>query len=361
MRFDRLTVHNVRNLAEIDLNFCAGLNHFYGVNGAGKTAILEAIHLLCRGRSFRSPLIRDVIRSGERHLLVQAVLEDEQRGRVSVGIRRALSGQTELRLDGQNITRISSVAKLTPLQTLLPDVADLVFGSPGNRRSWLDWGMFHVKPDFLSTQRNYMKALKQRNATLRSGNASPQQLDPWNSELLLLADTLTEMRVDYLAQLQPVLQATLAALVPELELRIEYQRGWPADQSLEKLLGERHSGEVKYGVTQWGPHRADVIAQIKGRQASKVLSRGQGKLLATAMKVSQVALLNTLEQRASVFLIDDAGAELDSEHGDRFFKLLHELRCQIISTSVQPPANDCGFPVGEFRMFHVKHGTIADA
>jgi DNA replication and repair protein RecF len=300
-----------------------------------------------------------VVRSGEDTLLVRGILTDEQRGQEAAAIQKTLSGETDLRLDGLKIQRISQIAHLTPLQTLLPDVSELIFGGPGRRRSWLDWGMFHVKPDFLGIHRDYSRVLKQRNAALKAGRNLDTSLEPWNAELVLLAQALTDMRLDYLDKLTPELERILALLVPELAITFEYQRGWPADQRLEKLLGERHSAEVNYGVTQWGPHRADVRFMLAGRNASKILSRGQGKLLATAMMVSQVALLSSLEQRASVFLIDDAGAELDSEHGDSFFALLRELGSQVISTAVQRPENDYGFPAGSFEMFHVEQGTIA--
>jgi DNA replication and repair protein RecF len=97
---------------------------------------------------------------------------------------------------------------------------------------------------------------------------------------------------------------------------------------------------------------------VEDRDAAKMLSRGQGKLLATSMKVAQVALLNAEQSRASLFLIDDVGAELDLEHSGRFFRLLREQGSQVISTSVQPMDRDYGFPDSEIEMFHVEHGTV---
>jgi DNA replication and repair protein RecF len=357
MRFKRLIVKKVRNLADLDAQLNPGLNHFFGSNGAGKTAVLESIHLLCRGRSFRSPLLRDVITRGEDALLVRAEWHDEYLGDRSVGIQRSLSTGTEVRLDGRKVSKISDIARLTPLQTLLPDVSELVFGGPKLRRSWLDWGMFHVKPDYLAVLRDYLRVLKQRNAVLRSPNGSPTMLAPWDAELSSRAAEVTAFRREYLSMLNGHLNNILDSLVPELRVSFEYQQGWTAGQSLEKLLGQRGTGEVKYRVTQWGPHRADIRFKVSERDAAKVLSRGQGKLLATSMKVAQVALLNAEQSRASIFLIDDVGAELDLEHSDRFFRLLREQGSQVISTSVQPMDRDYGFPVTEIDMFHVEHGA----
>ena len=358
MRFKQLIVKHVRNLTDLDVQLNPGLNHFFGSNGAGKTAVLESIHLLCRGRSFRSPLLRDVITRGEDSLLVRAQWHDEFLGDRSVGIKRSLTTGTEVRLDNQKVSKISDIARLTPLQTLLPDVAELVFGGPKLRRSWLDWGMFHVKPDYLPVLRDYLRVLKQRNAVLRSPNVSPELLSPWDSELSACAAAVTRARLQYLQQLRTHLEGVIEALIPELKVSYEYHQGWPSGQTLEKLLGQRGSGEVKYGVTQWGPHRADIRFRVADRDAAKMLSRGQGKLLATSMKVAQVALLNAEQSRASLFLIDDVGAELDLEHSGRFFRLLREQDSQVISTSVQPMDRDYGFPDSEIEMFHVEHGTV---
>lgn len=359
MRLKRLTIQNFRNLSDVDVSLSTGLNHFYGDNGAGKTALLEAIHLLFRGRSFRTQQLRDLVTSGADHLMVRAELEDEGGTSRMIGIKRGLDRNTELRLDGQNVQRISEVAVITPLQTLLPDVADLVFGGPSQRRSWLDWGMFHVKPDYLRILRDYLRVLKQRNAVLRGGGFTDDQMDPWNQEFVALACRVTELRLEYLASFQEHAAATVASLVPELDLTTEYSRGWPSDENLEKLLGERVHTEVKSGFTQWGPHRADIKFRSAGREAARVLSRGQGKLLATAMKVAQVSLLKAETGRASIFLIDDVGAELDQAHSQRFFRLLVELQSQVVSTSVQKAdRSHYGFPASEIEMFHVKQGTI---
>jgi len=361
VRFDQVHVEHLRNLSSVDVGLNPGLNYFYGPNGAGKTALLESVFVLARGRSFRTQLVRDLVQRGAFSLLVRARLQDEQRGAVSVGIRRELSGDTELRVDGARVQKVSAIARLIPLQTLLPDVADLVFGAPGERRSWLDWGLFHVKPDYLVTLRTYLRAVRQRNMLLRGGETRRSAYIPWEREIVTLADQITSARLDYVERLRPFLAQTVSALAPELEATFAYRRGWPDGDSLEKLLGETALTEVKLAATQWGPHRADVAVRTRDERASRVLSRGQGKLLATAMKVAQVALLSAVEQRSSVFLIDDIGAELDADHSGRFFGLLRRLGCQVLATSAQPPMEDFGFGPSECQVFHVKHGEISRA
>lgn len=347
-----------------------GLNYFYGPNGAGKTAILEAVHLLCRGRSFRTQRVQSLIQNDAPMLVVRAQAEDELTGPVTLAMSKDRRSRTELKINGQSERRLSEAARLTPLQVMLPDVSDLVFGSPGTRRQWLDWGAFHVKPDYLAMLREYLRVLKQRNAALKELK-SPFEPDPWTLRLVELAECVTARRRTYLAALKPHFHRNLHFLAPELDVSIGLQRGWPESESLEKLLGESVVREVKSGATQWGAHRADVVLRVGGSRASAVLSRGQGKMVASVMKIAQASLLSESMHRLTMFLIDDAGAELDDAHNARFFGLLDELGCQILATTTaKPDAGPAGTPIessstdsgsAKVKMFHVKRGAIEGA
>ena len=354
MRFNRLEVSYFRNLSTVAVDLAPGLNTFYGDNGAGKTALLEAVHLLCRGRSFRTQKTQTLIQNGADQLVVRGVLEDEARGPTTLAISKDRRARTEMRLNGEVERRLSEVARLTPLQVMLPDIAELVFGGPAKRRSWLDWGTFHVKPSYLDSLRQYLRAVKQRNVLLKD-NVDANTLRPWHEEVARLGERVTADRLDYLEDLLPHFTAVLAELAPGLNLEIHYRRGWGRDESLAKLLAESNPREVKYGSTLWGPHRADVQIRIDDAPAGAVLSRGQGKLVASALQIGQASLLAESEQRSTVFLIDDAGAELDLAHNARFFGLLERLGGQILATTTRQPGQDQASATG---VFHVEHGAV---
>ena len=364
MYIERLDISFFRNLTHVTVELSPGINFFWGPNGAGKTAILEAAHVLARGRSFRSSRSRTWIQHGADALTVRGVLCNEAGMLETLAISKESAGKTVLRVNGEPEPRISEAAQRIPLQVLLPDVADLVFGSPQLRRQWLDWGAFHVKPEYLRTLRSYARALKQRNAGLKrvaSGAESPAHLVTWTQQLVAEAEQVTDFRLAYLEELEPVFVATLAALGPEMDVRIGYRRGWNDEESLHKVLGDMGSRELKLGSTQAGPHRADIEIRVgSGSHAAKAtseLSRGQGKSVASALKIAQARLLADREKRGSVFLIDDVGAELDEDHNARFFRLLEEMDCQILASSTQPPAGIVGhFTDKTTNVFHVERG-----
>lgn len=361
MWFRRLEIHDLRNLERVTLDLGPGLNYFYGANGAGKTAILEAVHMLARGRSFRTHQAGDVVRREASALMVHAVVVDEHRGEVSIGVSRGRGGRADLRIDGEQGRRLSQAAELLPLQVMVPALSDLVFGAPGERRQWLDWGLFHVEPGYLETLRGYLHALRQRNAALKAVAArelEPADVSVWSDEMSRLGDAVTECRERYLESLQPHVVRVLEELAPGLSLSAGYRRGWAPDQSLRKVLGDSLAREVKSGVSQHGPHRADVVLRCDGLEAGTCLSRGQGKAVASALMLAQARLLLERAHRASVFLIDDIGAELDSAHSERFFALLGAMGVQVLATSNSGPAAVTRLQGVETRMFHVEHGRV---
>lgn len=363
MWFQRLEIHDLRNLERVDITLCPALNYFHGDNGAGKTAILEAVHLLARGRSFRSSQPSDLIRRGADSLLVRAEVGDEHRGQVGLGLVRHRNGRAELRMNGRPERKLSQAAQLLPLQVMGPGLSDLVFGSPAERRQWLDWGLFHVEHGYLAVLRQYLHAVRQRNAGLRAvarGDMELPGLTVWTDAVIDLASQVSESRGAYLERLLPELERTLQELAPELDLEVAYRRGWPADQSLRKVLGESTRREVKSGVTQSGPHRADVDLRVAGLAAATSLSRGQGKALASAMMLAQARLLRSRASRSSVFLIDDIGAELDLPHSGRFFRILTDLGAQVLATSNSDPRALTSLPAVEIKAFHVEHGRVTD-
>ena len=364
MRFRQIDIVNLRNLAQVCIQPVSGINYLFGPNGAGKTAVLEAVHLLARGRSFRGGHVGELIRSGEDQLTVRARIDDEHRGDQRVALVRSRAGRGELRINGEPGRKMSEAAVLMPVQVLGPMLSDLVFGGPGVRRQWLDWGVFHVEPSYLGTLRSYLQAVRQRNAALKGAvnqRMTDREIDAFSESVATLGESVTTIRRAYLDDLIPEIQGALEELSPGMSLSVAYRRGWPEEEGLLKTLGQWQRREVKSGATQYGPHRADLELKVAGLSAGAVVSRGQGKILASAMMLGQAELLRRRESRSSVFLIDDIAAELDAEHAGRFFRALRSLGCQIFATSNESPGWVREVTGTETRVFHVEHGSVIPA
>lgn len=357
MILERLDVGDVRNIVAAHLRLGPGVNLLLGPNGAGKTAVLEAVHLLIRGRSFRTGRPDVLVRRGESEMRVGAGLRDPQLGDVRLSYQRERGGRAELRRDGQSIRQVSEVAALLPIQLFLPDLAELVFGGPAGRRQWLDWGVFHVEHDHAETLRRYLRALRHRNAVLRGGDH--HTLSSWTTQVVELGERLAMARTRYFESVVGDVSACLAALDADLELDFRHSCGWGPGSLAEALEGE-FDWDCRTGTTHSGPHRGDLSIACDGHAAATTLSRGQGKVAASALMLGQAQRL-TESGRRGLFLIDDVGAELDDAHGERFYDRLAEMNCQIVATSANPAAAEILKAHAGGQVFHVKHGEFASA
>jgi len=169
MQIRRLALHQLRRFDAVELSPQPGVNLLTGDNGAGKTSVLEALHLMAYGRSFRGRVRDGLVRQG--HEALEVFVEwDEQRGDLPAQRRKAglrHSGQEwKGRLDGEDVAQLGNLCAALAVVTFEPGSHALVSGGGEPRRRFLDWGLFHVEPDFLSLWRRFWRAVKQRKALL---------------------------------------------------------------------------------------------------------------------------------------------------------------------------------------------------
>ena len=357
MPLDRLVLHGLRNLQPIDFKPVSRVNLITGENGSGKTSLLEGIHILGMGRSFRTRNMRHVIAHEGEELLVHGRLAGEPP--IPFGVRRRRSeDELEIRLAGERVGRLASLVETLPLQLINPDAFRLLEGSPAGRREFLDWGVFHVKHDFLEAWQRARRALKHRNALLRHGRMSDASLTAWEHELVHWSERIDAMRGAWVEAFLPVFEETLAGLLPLEGLRLRYTRGWDRRRSLAEVLRQGRDVDRQMGFTQQGPQRADLAIRLGKRPAIEVLSRGQQKLVVSAMKLAQGRLLEASTGRRCVYLIDDLPAELDASHRRLFCRWLENMRCQVFITSIEPDAlADLWRADTPLAMFHVKRSA----
>ena len=347
----RFKVSNFRCLESADLDLSHDFNLIYGANASGKTSFLEALAYLGRGKSFRGASTANLIRHGEAEFVLFG--ETDVDGlKHKLGVRNSRVG-LEVRVDGSGDGGVAALADALPLQVIDPEVHSLVAGGPELRRRFLDWVAFHVEHDHLHVWRRFRRALKQRNAALRS-KAPPASIRSWNAEFVELSGLLDESRR---RALEVAIDSLMAYGVELLgtELGFEYQQGWSKDRSLEQALEAGFERDAQQGVTQHGPHRADLKVSYDERQARKLVSRGQQKLLASAMILAATETAQTAIERPLLLLLDDPAAELDGDSLSRLLGAVRGLGCQVVASSLEKDALEV--PTGA-AMFHVEHGVL---
>jgi DNA replication and repair protein RecF len=350
MSLSGLAVSNLRSIEHAELELSPGLTLIWGDNGSGKTSLLEAMFLLGRGRSFRTRNNERLIQRGKDHLRVIGRVTDAA-GQTSVLGFEATQATTTARIAGRPAQSLAELSNAFPVQVIDPGVHRLVEEGGYRRRRWMDWAVFHVEPQFIDTWLRYTRALKQRNAALK---IEAGQALAWDPELARLGELIAESRHRFMTRLQPYWQEAVIAL-SGLEVDLHYLRGWSQDHTLqEALTASRARDEVRH-LTHTGPHRADIAVRLHGRPAREILSRGQQKLVAVAMTVAQLRLLQDLTHTTPTLLLDDPAAELDAERLQLFIAQVASLRCQLVVTSLHTESRLFGAPE---RTFHVGQGRV---
>lgn len=351
---DRLLITGVRNLRPCSLSL-SRLNLFYGDNGSGKTSILEAVHLLAIGKSFRSHQIRKAIQYGQEQCTIFSRLDQGQQ----LGISKNIDGSQVLKRNGQLVANMAQLAYDLPVQLLDPESMSLLDSGSKPRRQLLDWLVFHVEQNFFSTWQRYQRALLQRNALLKQDKVDDLQWQVWEQELTIQAYEIHEMRQRVFNGWLKFIQKACAILLPQYQLTIDYVIGFDVSQDLQSIFAQNREKDKQRGFTQIGAQRADVQIKTELGLAESVLSRGQRKLLVCALKLAQVAYLNTYQKRC-VVLLDDLSSELDKQARSRLLIMLHELGAQMLITAVE--ADDI-WPLlveldGQAKLFHVEQGEV---
>lgn len=353
MSLAELTVDDVRCVEHAELQLHAGHNLIWGGNGSGKTSLLESIFLLGRGRSFRTRNSERLISYGRDRLVVFGRTRGSGgvSGAQPLGIQVSRGDGTLARINGVTASSLTELTQVFPVQVIDPGIHKLLEEGGHRRRRWMDWGVFHVEHQFGEWWLRYTRALKQRNAALRT---QPSQAAVWDPELTRLGELIAGSRHRFVEGLLPYWRESVLAL-SGLEPELHYFKGWAQDVSLAEALANSRTRDEAKRLTHPGPHRADVIVRLHGRPAREVLSRGQQKLVAVAMTLAQLNLLQEATQTTSTLLLDDPAAELDGDHLRRFIEQVMRLQSQLVLTSLHPESRLFGTPN---TVFHVEQGRV---
>lgn len=364
MSIKRVSIHNLRNLIASDIKPSQDVNLFFGENGSGKTSFLEAINILTLGRSFRSHKIKSLINEHSSELTVFGHLQSDDNTEVPIGVTRQRSGQSAFKVGGEAINSTAELAHQLPLLVINADTFSLLEGSPKNRRQFLDWLVFHVEPEFFPAWKAAQRCLKHRNSLLRRGRITPEELAPWDKELAALTEKIHTLRSRCFESFKVLLEGLLLDFVAIEGLSVSLYQGWEKEQpNYAAALSEAFDRDLKRGYTGSGAHRADLRIRVNGYNAAEILSRGQQKLLVSALKVAQGVVFEKLTKRKCIYLVDDLPSELDTKYRQLFVDWLSRLNTQVFITGVEQ--EDLVSPWRahsnkQVKTFHVERGQIKE-
>ncbi len=352
-----LYLHNFRCYEEVSFDFCPGVNAIWGANAKGKTTVLEAIHLLITGSSFRTHQMTDLIRKESSFFYIEASFVKHG---IEQKLRMTCDGKTRKII--YNATTCASTAELLGLLQgviVTPDDALLVKGGPQTRRHFLDLQLAQVDPLYIHHLTRYNRAMRQRNALLRTKNAD--SLSGWEQEMANSAAYLTQQRCKASKELQMSGQRFYCALSGEVEnLSLNYKTTTPNNDAELVALKQHHLAlfnklrhrEMILGYTLSGPHKDDLTISIGQKEARFFASEGQQRSCVAALRLAEWERLKILSNEVPLMLLDDVGVSLDDTRRERLLMHLQNLG-QVFLTSTNEPFIK-GFDK-EYRAIHLSN------
>ena len=353
-----LTVHNFRLYKQSTIAADPEINLITGANASGKTTLLEAIHTLSTGRSFRATPTAQLARNGERTWWVRgSVGESSEQERMALAISCSNDGSRQIAVGPNTGGKPTDLAHHLPLLVISPDTHFDFQRHAKTRRSVLDWLLFHVEPDYHQVWVRYQRALQQRNAALKFHKYAESRF-AWDEELATLGDVIQAKREAQLEQLRADFCAIVDGLFGrDLASDLILLPGWERARGMAAGLRADRARDLARGFTHSGPHRNDLDIRIADQSSQDQASHGQNKLLVIALRLTQIQKLHTLTNKRCCLLVDDLPAELDAERRGRLSDYLSRSGVQVFVTATDPSLVDTK-AWASFRRFHVEHGGV---
>ena len=350
MPLNSIELTNVRLFSKIHLNYHTDLNFIVGGNATGKTTILESIGILAKGHSFRTHRIDHVTQKGTGAFYVRGVIDDGQREH-QIAFGRE-SRKSKVKFDGEFVTKKTDLIGTFPIQIITPESHEVLQSGPKTRRQFLDWGVFHVEQSYLQHWQRFNKVLRQRNIAIRKGLTS-SEIKAWDPILSEHAAILHESRQAYIKSLEPKFLEMTEHLLGEKPDMV-YSAGWDTSQTYEEILSTNLDSDRQRGYTFYGPHRADVKFRTMGSAVQMLYSRGQQKLVVSALLMAQAINLYNKTSKRLTILVDDLPAELDMDHRQRLLTALIKTKAQLIITATEQALLPIACDLDK-KVFHVEH------
>jgi DNA replication and repair protein RecF len=333
----QIYLENFRNHQELALSFSQPIAIITGINGIGKTSLLEAIFALATLKPFRSAKRRVFIKSKGDYALIKGDFSEE-----SLMIywqqkpqRKTVFKRNEIRLDlNEYLTKKDFLAIL-----YAPEDNNLPFTSPRERRKFLARTLVPIRPGYFQKILDYEKVLRQRNKLLQLYNESRarlQEFDYWDQQLISLGEVITRERANYLDFIAKKITSYFQLITGTKDTLSLYFKSSSSD--LVQDLANNFRRDLALGSTSVGAHRDDFELFLNKRALGEVGSRGEVRSAILAFKKAEFDFIFEQTSKKPLLLFDDVFSELDSTHRQGFLQLV--AKSQTIITATDFPRDE---------------------
>lgn len=349
MKVKSLKIENFKNHDNTEIDFSSSMNIFFGMNGAGKTSILEAISMSSLTKSFSIYNDSHLIQFDKDTFRINIELERDRETYFSISTEKSKRGKKNISSSFQDNMRPKEVIGLIPIIILSPDAKEITFGSPDNRRKFIDSTISQISNLYLEDLYRYNKVLKQRNVLLKKTTSITEfqsgQLKLWTDKLVDIGVRIIKKRSTFIEEIKPLYEKYYSIISDNKEsVSLEYNpNGYKLNSiaeleinDLKKILTEYSSrkmdSEYRRQTTLFGPHKDELDLYINGHLIRDTASQGQHKSALISLKLSEFDYIRQLHNEIPIVLLDDIFSELDEKRIKLVLEVINKNLAQAFVT-----------------------------
>ena len=327
-----IRLQNFRSYRDQSFEFEDGVNIIVGPNASGKTNLLEAILMMCRGKSFR---VKDAetIMFGKPWARIDAY-NNEQNQAILID-NKGVKANKQFIESGKKYSKIPNDRKF-PVVVFEPNNLRLFHGSPEGRREYFDDIIEQQYPGFSTKRRSYARALAQRNRLLKNAKNTQGQMFVWDLRLSEIGEEIVKARIGLASEINKQIDKIYNGISGTKDkLEIKYSSDCDTGQygsSMLRRLEQKHEDDRLRGFTSSGPHRDDFVVTINDKPMSSSASRGETRTLVLALKIFELDALEELTNKKPLLLLDDVFSELDNARRTALTEYLNKTQSFITTT-----------------------------
>ncbi len=328
MEISSISMISFRNHKKTNMSFGPGITIIWGQNGSGKTSVLEAIHSLSLGNSFRTNNKKELIKEGSNNFLLEGYFKSKKGNKNTVFFSQDTKGNKKIKINKKEIRKRKELLGLNNVVVFSPEEETITKNGPKNRRKFFNKVFSIVSKEYLEILLSYNSILQQRNAVLklRSAEKINKQIKIWNEPFSEKAEKLWEYRIKFHVEFLEVFKETVKMLGLNKDCDICYKQKKIKKEEILTMLNKTKETEVNLGFTNIGPHRDEYLFKWGGKPIRKHGSQGEHKMFLALLKTSELLYISKKTNKSPVFLIDDIFSSLDIGRSKRLLRFIEKLR-----------------------------------
>ncbi|MCK9217670.1 MAG: DNA replication/repair protein RecF [Firmicutes bacterium] len=367
MNIEFIYLKNFRNYEELSIKLNPGINIIFGENAQGKTNILESIYLLSMGKSYRTQKYNEMIKWDKEKCKVYIEYNKKDiEGNIEFFI--AKNKKKQIKINGVNVEKVSDILGRINTVMFSPEHIKIIKEGPVERRRFIDAILSQVKPSYYYNLIQYLKVLGQRNVLLsdeKRKNELGKTLDIWDNQLIEYGSKVIKERYIFINNISKTASSINDKLSGGKEnLVLKYKpsvniHDYSSDnikKSYESIITKGRAKDIKRGITNWGPHRDELIFSIGEKELRNFGSQGQQRSALLSLKLAETIFIKDETGTTPVLLLDDVFSELDNARRGYLLEYIKDIQVILTCTDLN---NMILKNIKNPSLFHVKNAVVS--